>query len=505
MADFLQSRTMKGGGLAVGTLIFLGIVVALQYIAVENPKRWDLTTSGKHTLAPQSVKLVETFREKNLPLEVLAFYETKDQQAQDETQDLLERYRDVWKSFNYTFYDPDRDRAIALQNNVDTYPTLTLKAGDKSERLNTIDEESVTNALMKLLRKDAKKIYFLKGHGELDPSDSSPQGFAVAKEQIEKQNYKTEELVLLQTPEVPHDATILMVAGPKTDPMENEIKAIQDYVHRGGSLFVLINPFQTPKLSEMLVNFGFQTASDIVVDRMSQALGGDYLMPVITTYAQFPITKGFTVASFFPQTRSVRVISPAQPNIQATELAKTSPVSWTIDEQQLKSGVADFDEKTGQKGPIPVMSVSTITVKKNQSEEKTAESANPSEAADVHEEKQQLLENKAADEPSKESEREKPILKGRVVVAGSSLFAANRFFKLQGNGDLFLNTVSWLAEDENLVAIRPKSQKAQPVVLTGNQSLISFMVPVVLIPMAWIIAGICVFLYRRKLARMALN
>ncbi|MFH0960344.1 MAG: DUF4350 domain-containing protein [Pseudomonadota bacterium] len=500
MSDFLQSRAMRGGGLAVGTLIFFGIVIALQYIAIENPKRWDLTNSGKHTLAPQSRKLVETFKDNNLPVEVLAFYETKDQQGREETQDLLEQYRDVWKNFSYTFYDPDRERAIALQNKVDTYPTLTLKAGDKIERLNTINEESVTNALMKLHRKDAKKVYFLKGHGELDTADSSPQGFATAKEQIEKQNYKTEELILLQTPEVPSDATILIIAGAKTDPMENEIKAIHDYVRRGGSLLALINPFQTPNLTQLLAKFGFQTSSDIVVDRMSQALGGDYLMPVITTYAQFPITKGFTVASFFPQTRSVGIISPSPPDIQATELAMTSPVSWTIDEQQLKSGVADFDEKTGQKGPIPVMSVSTITIKKDQPEKKSPQSVDASKITDHGGEKSQK-EVDTSDKSSNESDGQETAVKGRVVVTGSSLFASNRFFKLQGNGDLFLNTISWLAEDENLIAIRPKSQKAQPVVLTASQSLISFMVPVVIIPFVWIIVGATVFVYRRRLAR----
>ena len=110
---------------------------------------------------------------------------------------------------------------------------------------------------------------------------------------------------------------MLIIAGPKTDPMENELKAIQDFINRGGSLLVMLNPFQTPKLPAFLKNYGFEMTDDIVVDRMSQALGGDYLMPVITTYAQFRITRNFTVASFFPQTRSVKTISPNPPGIQA--------------------------------------------------------------------------------------------------------------------------------------------------------------------------------------------
>ena len=177
-------------------------------------------------------------------------------------------------------------------------------------------------------------------------------------------------------------------------------------------------------------------------------------------------------------------------------------MSWTIDEQQLKSGVADFNENTGQKGPIPVMSVSTITIRKSQPGTKPDESKDPSESKNINEGSLSQLETGPSDQSMGQLDGQKIALKGRVVVTGSSLFAANRFFKLQGNGDLFMNTISWLAEDENLIAIRPKSQKAQPVVLTANQSLISFMVPVVIIPLVWIVAGICVFLYRRKLARI---
>ncbi|MHB8202828.1 MAG: GldG family protein [Desulfomonilaceae bacterium] len=488
MSDFLRSRAMKGGGLALGTLIFFAIIIALQYIAIQNPLRWDVTKTGKHTLAPQSKQVIETFSGKHIPVSALAFYESKDQPGREETRDLLDRYRDVSKNFTYTFYDPDRDRSMALQYKIDSYPSLILKAGDKVETLNSIDEETVTNALERLLRSDVKKVYFLKGHGELDPADTGVQGFSVAKDHIEKQNYKTADLVLLETPGVPKDATMLIIAGPKTDPMENELKAIQDFINRGGSLLVMLNPFQTPKLSAFLKNYGFETTDDIVVDRMSQALGGDYLMPVITTYAQFPITRNFTVASFFPQTRSVKTISPNPPGIQAIELAKTSPVSWTINEQQLKSGVADFDEKTGQKGPIPVMSVSTMTPTEKQ------EHATPVKSDTAKDDK---LNQKEHDSNS----NDKPLRKGRVVVTGSSLFAANRFFKLQGNADLFLNTVSWLAEDENLIAIRPKSEKSQPIVLTANQSLLSFLVPVVVVPLIWIVAGIAVFVYRKRPAR----
>ncbi len=107
-------------------------------------------------------------------------------------------------------------------------------------------------------------------------------------------------------------------------------------------------------------------------------------------------------------------------------------------------------------------------------------------------------EPKAKGDESKTDENPARTGKARIVVTGSSLLAANKFFKLQGNPDLFMNSVSWLAEDENLIAIRPKSSRSQPIVLTGNESLVILLVPVVLIPLSWIVAGVVVFLYRRR-------
>jgi ABC-type uncharacterized transport system involved in gliding motility auxiliary subunit len=471
-----------GGGTVVGIAIFLAIVAAVQYIVVQHPKTWDLTRSGKHTLAPQSKKLLAEFKEKKTPIEILAFYEIKDAEARDNVRDLLEQYREVYSQFTYSFIDPDKDRAIAVQNKIDNYPTLVVKAGDKTERISTATEESVTNTLVKLLRSEVKKVYFLKGHGELSPSSNEAEGFASVKTQVEKQNYQTDELILLQSPQVPQDATILVIAGPKIDLMDTELDSIRAYLQRGGNLFVLLNPFKPPKLTAFLKDYGFETADDIIVDTMSRVFGGDYLIPVISTYIKSPITKDFTLASFFPECRSVKASTNAGANIVVQDLALTNPASWTINEEQLNRGDANFDEKTGVKGPISVMAVSTVTI--------TDQGTKTSNPGDDRASKNDTTDEGAGHEKLK---------KARIVVTGSSMLASNKIFQaLQANRELFMNTISWLAEDENLIAIRPKSSKAQPLILTSNEPLVILLVPVVLIPLAWILAGFAVFLYRRR-------
>jgi len=480
---------MLGGGTAAGVLVFLAIIVAVQYIALQHPKRWDLTKSGTYTLAPQSKKLLETFKEKSLPIEVLAFYESKDQAARESVSDLLDQYRDVYSKFTYTFVDPDKERSVALQHKIDSYPTLIFMAGKREERISAADEETVTNALAKLLRTENKKVYLLKGHGELNVTSTEPDGLATAKEQMEKQNYAVEELILLQTPSVPADANLLVIAGAKTDPLDPELESIREYLNRGGSLLVFLNPFKTPKLTAFLKDYGFETREDIIVDRMSRVLGGDYLMPVVTTYIKSPITKNFTMASFFPEARSVR--APAKPpaQVDAKELCLTSPVSWTISQEQLASGNADFNEKTDIKGPVSVMAVSTVKTPEAPKTDKEAKKKDSGIAGEEAAPDKKVASDDQAGAKTK---------KARIAVLGSSLIASNKFFKLQGNGDLILNTVSWLAEDENLIAVRPKTARSQPIVLTANESLAFLFIPVILIPLAVIVIGLAIHLYRRR-------
>ncbi len=493
-----RRQIMLGGGTLLGVLIFLAILIGLQYIAIQHPQRWDLTRLGQYTLAPQSKKVVKSFEEQGIPIEVLGFYESSALRQRQQVADLLNQYRDVYHDFSFEFVDPDKERALAKANEIETYPTLIIKAGEKDERITTADEETVTNALVRLLRTGTKKLYFLTGHGERDFKDESPAGLNVAREQIEKQNYETEELILLQTDRVPEDASIVLIAGPDVDPLESELAVIRDYIKHGGKLLVTLNPFKTPKLCALLEEFGFKLSEDIVIDQMSRVFGGDYLIPVITTYVEFPITKNFNVASFFPEARSIQVAKEPVPHAVVKELALTSPASWTIAESQLKSGNVAFNPETGMKGPVPVMAVSTYTALDALKSEEN-ESPSPSEEfSDTPTTNAGEGGEAAPEAESTDSDTVTKPPKARIVVFGSSEFAANRFFKVQGNGEIFLNTVSWLAEEEDLIAIRPKSPKSQPIVLTRKQSTLVFVVPVILIPFAWLVLGAVVYYVRRR-------
>jgi ABC-type uncharacterized transport system involved in gliding motility auxiliary subunit len=64
----------------------------------------------------------------------------------------------------------------------------------------------------------------------------------------------------------------------------------------------------------------------------------------------------------------------------------------------------------------------------------------------------------------------------RLVVIGNSVFATDGFFGQQLNGDLFLNSVSWLSKRDNqTLSIRPKEAKNRRINMTPQQaSLVSW-------------------------------
>jgi ABC-type uncharacterized transport system involved in gliding motility auxiliary subunit len=104
----------------------------------------------------------------------------------------------------------------------------------------------------------------------------------------------------------------------------------------------------------------------------------------------------------------------------------------------------------------------------------------------------------AQPDPKAEGEAAKKTPKARIVVVGTADFASNQFLGAQGNRDFFLNAVSWLAEEEDLISIRAKDPKQNPVVLTSGQSRLVLGLPLLVLPGAVLLCGLAVIIQRRR-------
>jgi ABC-type uncharacterized transport system involved in gliding motility auxiliary subunit len=200
-------------------------------------------------------------------------------------------------------------------------------------------------------------------------------------------------------------------------------------------------------------------------------------MPVVMTYERHAITRELgNMMTMFPVVRSVQVAKALPQGITAQGLSMTSPESWAeTDLKALQEGRVGFDPDSDRLGPVSIAVVATITPEKKETTAGSPESSEPPESG------------KSAAAPA-----------ARLVVFGDSEFANNNLFSVQGNGNLFLNTVSWLAEEEDLIAIRPrKGGGSGPVMLTAAQMWPIFLLPVVLLPLGVLGSGVVVFLRRK--------
>jgi ABC-type uncharacterized transport system involved in gliding motility auxiliary subunit len=303
---------------------------------------------------------------------------------------------------------------------------------------------------------------------------------------------------------VPDDCAVLLSAGPKTDYSDYEISLIDDYVKRGGRVFFLVDPVTETGVGDLknIVAFagtyGILVGNDVIIDPLSRVLSGDYFMPVINSYTYSPITKDFRIATFMRMVRSVDTKEKAGENVFARTVANTGESSWA------ETGIADmkagrsvkFDDGKDKKGPVPIMAYSTITVAAPKSADaKPGDVKSPIEPAKTS--KKKSGKNAKAEEKPAQEEPVKKEIDAIVMVVGDSDFVSNSMYQTQGNKDLFLNSLNYLADRGDLITIRPKQQESVYLTLTAQQGRIAFFVSIILVPLIVIVIGLYINIQRR--------
>jgi ABC-type uncharacterized transport system involved in gliding motility auxiliary subunit len=470
-----RRSTKYAGNYVLSVILVIAIVSGLNYLGQRHPKRFDLTGIGRYTLAPQTDQVLNKL---NKDLNVKAFFPGGDYTP---LKDLLMEYRTKSRHVSFEFIDPDKQPDVAKQFDVTTYGTFqnpmtgsTLKFGtvvllygerrEKIEkRSEEVREEDLTNAIIKVQSTEVKKVYFIQGHGERDSANTERLGYSLAKKALEEQGYKIDNLNLATEGKVPPDAKVLIEAGPETEPFPQELQFISDYLNKGGNLLVMLNAPPAPSLDSLLKEWGVQVDNDIVLDvsGIGRLMNAGPSVALVSKYEDHRITSRFSAMTFFPLARSVQPAKDPVNGISVEPLFKSNPNSWgKTDMKQLQSGEVQVGEKSDLKGPLSLAVAATKDIK-----------------------------------PSAENS---PAVKARLVVVGNTSFAVNGNFGAGGNGNLFLNMVSWLAQDEDLISIRPKAPEDRRMILSQSQLSLLRMVSVFLLPGAVLIIGIAVWTRRRR-------
>lgn len=461
-------RQLKyGANSAVLIALVVGILGAANYLAFRHTKRWDLTKGQRYSLSDQTQKILASLKE-----DVKILYFQREANA-GEGPDRLREFAVASPHIKTEFIDPVQKPARARDYDITAVPTLVIERGQKREKISNDSEQDISNALIKITRDTKKTVCFAEGEGESGLEDVSERGLSAAKSALAKSQYDTKAVVLLQLGKVPEDCTLLVVAGPQKDLLPAVVEAIRGYVKGGGKAMLLEEPELKgafPNLSALLKEWGIETAKDVVVDvsLQNQLAGTGALMPLAAKYPYHEITKDFRFATAFQTARSVKAASASIPGVHTQSLVETSDQSWAETDLGLKEPVK-LDPGKDQQGPVSLAAVATIEVAS------ASPSASPAPGAEPNDKK----------------------LEGRVVAFGDRDFATNAFLGLLGNQDLFLNSVAWLAQDADLISIRPKQPDDQRMFLTREQTQNVFLISLILLPGAFVVLGIFTWWRRR--------
>ncbi len=453
---FTGRQARYGSNAVVMTLAFLGILIVGNVLAYQNPVPIaDLTEDNVNTLSPELAAALDT-----LPEDVMAtgfFSQNTNTASADQLLSNIKANSNG--KFDYQFIDPDRDPQAAINAGITGDGKILLHMGDRQEIVAFASETEILKGMLRLLNPGSDVVYFLTGHGERDIEQAGDASMTRAKTTLESKNYTVQTLNLLVENQIPEDASLIVIAGPVQPVSEDEVTLLEEYLANGGSLIVMEDPTALTEfgeasdpLAEMLAeNWGITYNNDIVIDLNSP-------QPTTAAAAYYdsvhPVTVNMNnLVAFFPYTRSLTMAGSGE-EATLTPLVQTNERSWgETDFQSLTQGGTEVGmDATEVQGPL------TLAVA-----------------------------------------GENSTTGGRVVVFGTSNFAVDQIFDAYGNGDMFVNSVDWSVQQEDLANITPRTPTERTFNIPGQFQWITILLSsVFIIPGLVVLAGVSTWLSRRR-------
>ncbi|MBI4308031.1 MAG: GldG family protein [Chloroflexi bacterium] len=470
----LGRRGRYGSNAAIMAIAFAGIIVLANVIAVRNPYRMDVTASKQFSLAQQTL---DVLRRLDQPVEAVGFFDPSLSQIQGQAESLLKEYRYHSSRFTYRFVDPDAEPGVARQYEIrgqEDYGSVVFATGIRRQKIpiSNITEQDFTGAILRVTGKELKKVRFLAGHDERDSDSFLETGVGEAKRGLQRDNYDVSTVNLTADPEAPKklaDTAALVIAGPRKDLLDQEKKPLEDYLRQGGKLLVLLDPDPPQSVVELLKKWAVDVQPGTVVDQLSFATPDVTAPAVQRAQYLFDRITGTLDTTFFPAATSFKsLIKEPKPSdtVRLSPIAVTSRQSWMAQDAKKPN----FDLQRGDiQGPL----VLAVAAEGSAPWGEKKEEATPASTA-----------------PSA------PV-RTRIVVIGDSDFATNNYFYSLGNSDLFLNSVSWLAEEETLISIRPKPAGIRLMILTQREFRYVLWSSIALLPIVIAVVGGIVWWRRR--------
>lgn len=440
-------------GLAASVTLLVAILAVVQMMAERHNVRVDLTPSRRLSLAEPTRRILGEIAG---PLRIEAYYARG---HREEVADLLARFADASPHIAYEIFDIDRYPERARAGGVRDPDRARITYGDTHTVVSTASEEYLAGGILRAVRGRERDIYLLTGDGERTTANpTAPGSLSILAAALRAENARVRPLDPAAHAAVPEDAAAVILAGPARDLSPGVIGALRAYLARGGAVLALVEPDPLPALQGFLGEIGVRLEDDIVVEG-ARVLGTEEVVVQVPYYRMHPVTAPMDQAAVMVGARSVDRSDEAGLRVQT--VARTAESAWATPEtDSARRGDARFREGRDRPGPVPVMVAATL-------------------------------------EPIGGSRG------GRLVVIGDVDFATDGYIDQGGNRDLVLNSISWLTDEEALIARRPRdvaeiARPLSPLVLTEPQADVLFVGAVVVQPALALLIGAVVVSRRRR-------
>ena len=493
-------RGRYGLNTAIVLIAFIAIAVVLNFViywALERPDppgflRVDTTSTKQFIVSDATLNTLSNLRE---PIQITAFFRRntpKRQAAWRATEDLLSEFkrRSTEQPLTFRLVDPELEPNVAVEYGVTQFPSLAIEATESrrtevisglnpNDGPNVFSEQDVITGLLVVNQIKQKTVVFISGHAVRDLLDTARggDGYSLAAESLIRENYAISNETLQElgqrisanNPEL-LPATVIF-AGPTKDMTESEESILVEYGRRGGSIMFLLEPNATPdSFKGFLSRYGIGVGVGTVVDTASYVAPNPTFLQVKNTNSQLPphpltddfdvlYLPGSTYYSYSIDPDTIPLTDEGIPYVRQEIVAISTLNSWAetdIDNIGFQVGV-------DQSGPLPI----AISV------EAVAE---------------------IGGSPRRQNDQ---LLTTQMVLIGDTDFASNAYFGSARNGDLFVNAVNYLADDYELITLRPKQTAFRELVLTESERNFVRWSGWLLMPILIALAGIWAWWRRR--------
>lgn len=495
LENFKFVRKIRALNLALQIFLVATLFLGLNYIAGRHFLKFDLSENYANSLSPESVAHIKNLKK---PVEIFMTMQpirgAADASSNAETDAIIKEISRLLATYEYesdngsrrmikfVSVDPIVSKKmgdeLAMRFGSDIENSVIIACGDKNKKLVLSDfydsfgekdskfkgEQAVSSAILSVSSDKVNKIYFLKGHGELNAAATDPnRGLSEFSNALALRGFKLDILDLSQKNSIPEDADMIIIAAPQTAFLPREVDEIRNYLlKRNGRLVVFLGLGKIGALEDVFFDWGIRADDMLVVDTTEyESSTGDI---VARLYPQKPheIVRYLVDLGLPVQFGSVRPVredmgAPIDGSLTLSTLIGSSPTSWA--QRAYRGGApAKYNDMTDLKGPVPLAMVAS---RKGRSD-------------------------LGLDIPG-----------GRIAVFGDESFITNSRLNALGNSKLALNTINWMFDDNTSLNIAPR--KAARYSLTLSRGDINGLAwRFCLLPVGVLLAGFITYLLRRQ-------